>query len=116
MAEVFVARHQFAAAEPYLQKALGAKPQMLPHVHALFGEVYADVGKTQEAIDQLTLGIQTDTDGSLHYQLARLYRKAGNAKAAAAAIEQMKVLEQQRRQRAVIETRDSHPSTLDDVP
>ena len=116
MAEVFVARHQFAAAEPYLQKALGAKPQMLPHVHALFGEVYADAGKTQEAIDQLTLGIQTDTDGSLHYQLARLYRKAGNAKAAAAAIEQMKVLEQQRRQRAAIETRDSHPSTLDEVP
>jgi tetratricopeptide (TPR) repeat protein len=116
MGEALVSTHQFAAAEPYLQKALRAKPQMLPHVHALLGMVYDDAGKNQQAIDELMLGIQTDQDGSLHYRLARLYRKIGNTQAAAAAIEQMKVIEQQHRERAVTATRDSHPSTLDDGP
>jgi tetratricopeptide (TPR) repeat protein len=116
MAEVLVSGRQFAAAEPYLQIALHAKPQMLPHVHALLGQVYADAGKTQPAIDEFLLGIETDRDGSLHYQLARLYRKNGDDKAAAAAIEEMKKIEQQRRERAVTATRDAHSSTLEDGP
>ena len=116
MAEVLVSTHQFAAAEPYLQVALHAKPQMLPQVHALLGQVYAEAGKTQQAIEELKLGIETDRDGSLHYQLARLYRKNGDNKAAAAAIEQMKVIEQQHRDRAVTATRDAHPTSLVDGP
>jgi tetratricopeptide (TPR) repeat protein len=116
MAEALVSTYRFDDAEPYLQKALSAKPQMLPHVHALLGQVYAHTGKTQQAIDQILLGIQTDEDGSLHYQLARLYRSSGDIKAAVTAIEQMKVIKQQRRARAEIANRDSHPSTLDDGP
>jgi predicted Zn-dependent protease len=116
MAEVLISTHQFAVAEPYLQVALHAKPQMLPQVHALLGQVYAEAGKTQQAIDELMLGIETDRDGSLHYRLARLYRKNGDNKAAAAAIEQMKAIERQSRERAVTATRDSHPSSLDDGP
>ncbi len=116
MAEALISIYRFDDAEPFLLKALNAKPQMLPHVHALLGEVYGHDGKTQQAIDQILLGIQTDEDGSLHYQLARLYRSSGDTKAAATAIEQMKVIKQQRRNRAVMDTRDSHASTLDDSP
>jgi len=116
MAEALVSSRDYATAEPYLQRALNAKQQMLPQVHALLGEVYANAGKTRQAIDQMLLGIQSDSDGSLHYQLARLYRKTGDTEAAAAAIEQMKAIQQLRRQRAVTETRDSHPTTLDDGP
>ncbi len=113
MAEALIARHQFGAAEPFLEQALHAKPQMLPHIHALLGEVYADAGKDQQAIEELNLGIDTDQDGTLHYQLARLYRKSGNTQAATHAIEQMKIIQQQRRQRAVIAVEDSHSSSLD---
>ena len=117
MAEALIANQELAPAERYLQKALNAKPQMLSHVHALLGEVYADAGETQQAIDQLVLGIKSDEDGSLHYQLARLYRKIGNSKDADAAMEQMKVMKQLRRQqRAVAAVRDSGPSTPDAWP
>jgi tetratricopeptide (TPR) repeat protein len=117
MAEALIANQEMAPAEQYLQKALNAKPQMLPHVHALLGEVYADAGKTQQAIDQLVLGIKSDEDGSLHYQLARLYRKIGDSKDADAAMEQTKVMKQLRRQqRAVAAVRDSGPSTPDSWP
>jgi tetratricopeptide (TPR) repeat protein len=114
MGEALVARHQMTDAEPFLLKALDAKPQMLPHVHALLGQVYAEAGKAQQAIDQLKLGIQSDEDGSLHYQLARLYRQTGDTKAAAVAIDEMKIIQQQHRQRAVIALEDAHSSTLDD--
>jgi tetratricopeptide (TPR) repeat protein len=116
MGEALVSRHQYADAEPFLQKALAAKPQMLPHVHALLGQVYAETGKTQPAIEQLKLGLSSDQDGSLHYQLARLYRRTGDTKAAAVAIDQMKAIQQQYRRGAVIALEDSHPSTLDDGP
>jgi tetratricopeptide (TPR) repeat protein len=116
MGEALVSRHKYANAEPYLLKALNAKPQMLPHVHALLGQVYAEAGKTQQAIEQLKLGLQSDQDGSLHYQLARLYRRTGDTKAAATAIDQMKAIQQQYRQGAVIALQDSRPSDLEDGP
>ena len=116
MGEALVSLHQLADAEPFLLKALDAKPQMLPHIHALLGEVYAEAGKTQQAIAELKLGLQSDEDGSVHYQLARLYRQTGDAKAAATAIDEMKVIRQQHRQRAVVALQDSHSSTLDDGP
>jgi tetratricopeptide (TPR) repeat protein len=116
MGEALVTHHMFPDAEPFLLKSLNAKPQMLPHVHALLGEVYAASGKTQEAIRQLKLGLVSDQDGSLHYQLARLYTKAGDKPDADAAIMQMKALQQQRRQAAVVAVEDAHPASLDDGP
>ena len=116
MGEALVSRHQNTDAEPFLLKALNAKPQMLPHVHALLGQVYAETGKTQQAIEQLKLGLQSDQDGSLHYQLARLYRRTGDTKAAATAIDQMKAIQQQYRQGAVIALQDSQPSDLENGP
>jgi tetratricopeptide (TPR) repeat protein len=116
MGEALVTKHKFPDAEPFLLKSLNAKPQMLPHVHAMLGEVYAANGKTQEAIREMKLGLASDQDGSLHYQLARLYIKAGDKPAADAAMVQMKALQQQRRQGAVVALEDSHPASLDDGP
>ena len=109
-------QHMFPDAEPFLLKSLNAKPQMLPHVHALLGEVYAASGKTQEAIRELKLGLVSDQDGSLHYQLARLYTKVGDKPNADAAFAEVKVLQQQRREAAVVAVEDSHPAKLDDGP
>jgi tetratricopeptide (TPR) repeat protein len=99
MAEALVANNDLAKAEPFLKKALNAKPQMLPHVHALLGRVYAGSGRTADAIAQLKLGASSDEDGALHYQLAHLYRQNGDTRSASEALEQMKVIKEGRRQR-----------------
>lgn len=116
MGEALSSQHKFDDAEPYLQKALNAKPQILPHVHALLGEAYASDGKTQDAIRELKLGAESDQDGSVHYQLARLYNRTGDRVDAAAAIQQMKVLQQKRREGAVIAIEDSHSTSLEGQP
>jgi tetratricopeptide (TPR) repeat protein len=116
MGEALVTQHKFPDAEPFLLKSLSAKPQMLPHVHALLGKVYAADGRTPEAIREMNLGLASDQDGSLHYQLARLYTKSGDQRDADAAIAQMKDLQQKRRQGAVIAIEESRPASLDDGP
>lgn len=116
MGEVLTAQHDFTNAEPFLKKALHAKPQMLPHAHALLGRVYAEEGRISDAIYELNLGLYSDEDGTIHYQLARLYRQTGDLKDATAAMEQMKAIQQRRREGAVIAFKDSHSSSLDDEP
>jgi tetratricopeptide (TPR) repeat protein len=114
MAEALVAHHDFAEAEPYLLKSMSAKSQMLPHVHALLGKVYAESGRTRDAISQLKLGAESDDDGSVHYQLARLYRQTGDNKSALAALEQMKAIKKQVRERSAIASQDlTSPSAED---
>jgi len=78
MGEILAAQHDFPGAEPYLKKALKTKPELIPHVHALLGKVYAEANHTEEAITELKLGLSDDKDGRLHYQIARLYLKVGD--------------------------------------
>ena len=99
MAETKVAQFQYGEAEPYLMKSLSAKPQVLGHVHALIGKVYAESGRTSDAIRQLKLGESSDANGSIHYLLAQLYRQVGDSKDAAAALDQVKVIKQRLRER-----------------
>jgi len=90
MGEILVARREYADAEPYLEHSLHARPDLLPQAHALLGQVCARTGRPKEAIKELTQGLASDEDGSVHYQLARLYQEAGDASAAAAAFEKSK--------------------------
>jgi len=90
MAEILVARREYRDAEPYLEHSLHARPDLLPQAHALLGQVCARTGRPKEAIKELTQGLASDEDGSVHYQLARLYQEAGDASAAAAAFEKSK--------------------------
>jgi tetratricopeptide (TPR) repeat protein len=112
MAEAMVAHHDYVGAEPFLEKSLHAKPQTLPHVHALIGQVYAETGRTQDAIKQLQMGISSDEDGSLHYQLSRLYRQIGDSKSASEALDQMRIIKAQWRARGVRTVDESDRSTL----
>lgn len=90
MGEILVAQREYADAEPYLEHSLHARPDLLPRVHALLGEVFARTGRSKEALKELTQGLASDEDGSVHYQLARLYKEAGDLKAADAAFEKSK--------------------------
>jgi len=87
MGEILSVRHDVAAAEPYLKKGLKTKPELVPHVHALLGRVYAETNRTQQAIAELKLGLPDDKDGRLHYQIARLYLKIGDRDSAKQAFE-----------------------------
>ncbi len=115
MAEALMSQRDYAASEPYLIKSLHAKPQMLPHIHALMGKVYAETGRTQEAIEQLKLGASSDEDGTFHYLLARLYRQTGDSKDATEALDRMKVIKQQREARGVKKIEDPALSPLESV-
>jgi len=78
MGEIICARHDFSGAEPYLKKSLNTKPEYVPHVHALLGQVYAHTDRIHEAIAELKLALPGDNDGHLHYQIGRLYLKVGD--------------------------------------
>lgn len=82
MGEVLSVKHDFSGAEPYLRKALNTKPELIPHVHALLGRVYAETNRTQQAITEMKLGLSDDKDGRLHFQIARLYLKLGDRNSA----------------------------------
>ena len=117
--EILVGQHEWAQAESHLKHSLNAahplKPQMLPHAHALLGQVYAQTDRPEEAISELRIGVASDEDGSVYYQLARLYSRLGNKAAAQAAIVHVKELEQKRRERAVIAVQDSG-AAVSDIP
>lgn len=113
MAEGILSHHDYAAVEPYLEKSLHAKPQMLPRVHALIGRVYAETGRTRDAIDQLKMGASSDEDGSIQYLLSRLYRESGDQKSASEALDRMKLIKQQRSQRGVKRVEDPELSALE---
>ena len=116
VAEAMVVKNQFAEAEPYLMESLNVKPQLLGHVHALIGKVYAETGRTNDAINQLKMGESSDENGSIHYLLARLYRQVGDTKDAAAALDQVKTIKQQRRDRGVKTVEDPDLSSLESPP
>jgi len=113
VAETMVAQYQFAEAEPYLMKSLNVKPQMLGHVHALIGKVYAETGRTSDAIRQLKMGESSDENGAIHYLLARLYRQIGDTKDASAALDQVKTIKKQQRDRGVKTIEDPDLSSLE---
>ena len=95
MGEILSVRDDFAGAEPYLKKSLNTKPEYVARVHALLGNVYAKTNRIPEAIAELKLGLASDKDGSLHYQIARLYLKAGDRASAEQAFAVTKQLQQQ---------------------
>jgi tetratricopeptide (TPR) repeat protein len=96
MGEVLIAKHDYAAAEPYLKAGLAAKVELVPRVHALLGQAYAGEGETARAIEEFKAGLSSDDDGSVHFQLGRLYQKSGETKLAAAAFEESKALAQRK--------------------
>jgi tetratricopeptide (TPR) repeat protein len=113
LAEALVISNRFAEAEPFLNKSLKVKPQMLSHVHALIGKVDAETGRTREAIEQLKMGESSDENGSIHYLLARLYRQIGDDKDASDAINELKAIKQQRHDRGVKLVEDPDLSSLE---
>jgi tetratricopeptide (TPR) repeat protein len=104
MGKILVYQHRYAEAAPYLDTALKGNTPRAPEVHALISKVYASQGRTSDAISELQRALGADQDGSLHYELSKLYRKAGDGKAAAAALEQSRLIFQKRQGHVVQDT------------
>jgi tetratricopeptide (TPR) repeat protein len=91
--EILVQEHEFDKAEPYLRKCGKLNEDLQPGLHILLGRVYSETDRIPEAIAEYKLGLSTDHDGSIHFQLARLYQKVGDS---AAALEQIRISKQLR--------------------
>jgi predicted Zn-dependent protease len=81
MGETWVESRQPAQALPYLERAVARNPG-LPHARALLGRAYLDAGDAAKAVPHLEAALPSDTDGSLHLQLARAYQASGQAEKA----------------------------------
>ena len=96
MAEILSAEMHEEEAAPYLSKCANVAPQFQARVHYLLGRVAVKTGNLREAIRQMEFALPGDKDGSMHYQLSRLYRKTGDLAKAQIAESQAKALIAQR--------------------
>ena len=110
-AETFAARNHYAEARPYLAKCLAGPPDLQPRVHLLLARADSADGKIEDAIREYQLALPGDRDGSIHFQLSRLYRKTGNLAQAQKSEDQAKALIAQRRNNATIEVREMTGAT-----
>jgi len=83
--EILIDQHKYDEAKPHLESSLTAKAELIPRIHGLLGQVYANQGDNERAIEEFKIGISSDDDGSLHYLLGRLYQKTGKKELADAA-------------------------------
>jgi len=112
---IFVTQHKWTEAEDYLNRAQGAKSQMLPHLHFLMGQIYENTGRTKEAIRELHLALAGDEDGSAYYQLAQIYKKLGNKAAAQDALAHVKDVKEKQHERALIVVQDLGDTAQNDT-
>ena len=75
-----------------LERLVGRDPKLLP-AQAALGRAYLEAGEMAKAIAPLQTALPTDTDGSLHYQLARAYRATGRADLASLALQEFQRLQ-----------------------
>lgn len=77
-AEILVRSGHFTDAETYLKKIHDTGQKFMPRVHTLLGQVYLATDRFPQALSEFKLGQASDEDGSIHYQLGRIYQKLGD--------------------------------------
>jgi len=70
---------------PFLKQAAQQEPAMLA-ARAALARALLQTGQPAEALPHATAALSLDTDGSLHFQLARAYQSAGQAEPARVAM------------------------------
>jgi tetratricopeptide (TPR) repeat protein len=97
--DIMVFRRQYEDAIPYLRVALKGGQANLPAAHALLGKAYAATGRLRDGLAEVKQSLAADSDGGYHYQLYQLYKKLGDAKAAAAALQKSEALRRSKSER-----------------
>ena len=111
MAEVLNTLEQQSSEGPYLERARGVPQELQPRLHYLTARLDVRNGKIAEAIGEYKLALPGDKDGSMHYQLSRLYRQVGDLAAAQDAMAQAKALIAKRDAAAVVVVQQATPSS-----
>ena len=94
--EILVQQNRYAEAGPYpLSNCRNLKPELMPGYHALLGRVYAATTGFQKQFRSTRAGLSIDEDGSIHYQLGRLYQMTSDKTAADEAFRESKRLSRQ---------------------
>ena len=81
----------------YLETALQLDSTLLS-AHASIGLALVQLNRASDAIPHLEKAVDADTDGGLHYQLARAYQSAGETGKAKAAMEKYQQIQKQNRE------------------
>lgn len=90
--EMLLSQEQGSEAIPYLEKAV-ANDSSLISAQAALGRAYLLIGRQEDAIPHLEQALSTDTDGTLHYQLARAYQGDGQPEKAQETLEKYQELQ-----------------------
>ncbi len=85
LGQTFLQTQEAPKAVPLLAKAVKLDPKLLP-AQAALGRAQLEIGEAAQAIPHLEAARPTDTDGSVHYQLARAYRATGQIDLASQAL------------------------------
>jgi tetratricopeptide (TPR) repeat protein len=93
--EILVRGGHFNDAETYLKKIRDTGQKFMPRVHALLGQVYFATDRFPQALSEFKLSQSADDDGSIHYQLGRIYQKLGDKEKADEAFRVSKRLREQ---------------------
>ena len=92
LGEALLKTLQSAKAVVVLERLVGRDPKLLP-AQAALGRAYLEAGEMAKAIAPLQAALETEKDGSLHYQLARAYRATGRADFASQAVQEFQRLQ-----------------------
>ncbi len=109
--DLFLAQQQPEPALAPLAEAVKQDPKLLP-AQASLARALLQVGRPAEALPHATAALPFDTDGSLHFQLARAYQAAGRpdaAKAAMAQYQQIQARNQEQERRTEAEAQITPP-------
>jgi Tfp pilus assembly protein PilF len=82
LGNTYLLEHQPEKALQYLKRALEAYPED-PDIHRDLGTAYAHLRDYTKAEAEFRLAVAGDRDGSVHYQLARVYQAKGEKESAA---------------------------------
>jgi len=82
LGDTYLLEHQPNKALPYLVRALAADSGN-PDIHRDLGTAYSELGNYRKAEEHFKIAVTADHDGSVHYQLARVYQALGEKENAA---------------------------------
>jgi tetratricopeptide (TPR) repeat protein len=98
LGDIAVRAHRFEEALPLLQKSLAHNTHRSLLAHADLGKTYAELGRVDDAIAELSQASPMDRSGEIHFQLYKLYQKQGQSEFAQKALAESERLRQQEAQ------------------
>ena len=94
--DIWVQKQEAEKALPYLQRAITLRPGFL-NAKASLGRALSQLGRFQDAVREFESVASADADGSIHYQLYRLYLRLGSTEKAETCLAAAERIRSQRR-------------------